>query len=127
MAAGSGYDNQQVKWTLLSAATGEVIRRVDVPAVETAPNGAAQGFAFQYPPYISDLRFTPDGSRLLTAHYDQLVRVWVPDAGPEVGRLTGTGYGSSLAVSADGRWVGVGQADKKITVWELASGRRLWS
>ena len=121
VAAGGGYNNQQVQWTLLNQATGAVLRRVDVPQAE---RGRAE-LAIHYPPYISDLRFTPDGSRLLTAHYDQTVRVWAPDAGPEVGRLTGTGPGSSLAISADGRWVGVGQPDHKITVWELASGRRL--
>jgi hypothetical protein len=30
-----------------------------------------------------------------------------------------------VAVSPDGRWVGVGHGDKEITIWELASGKRL--
>ena len=122
VATGGGFNHQQIQWTLLSATTGEVLRRVDVPKGEPITEG---GLTYNYPPYVSDLRFTPDGTRLLTAHYDQLVRVWDPGTGREAGRLKGSGRGSGLAVSADGRWVGVGQADKKITVWELASGKLL--
>ena len=122
VAAGGGFNQQP--GPVDAAQPGD--RGGDPPGGRAAGRRVAgPSWPSHYPPYISDLRFTPDGSRLLTAHYDQTVRVWAPDAGPEVGRLTGTGPGSSLAISADGRWVGVGQPDHKITVWELASGRRL--
>lgn len=123
VAAGGGYNREQVQWTLLSQVTGEVLRRVDViPAERTE---VQQQVFVRYPAYLGDLRFTPDGSRLVTSHYDQALRVWEPGTGREVGRLTGTGHGGGLAISADGRWAGVGQQDKKITVWELASGKKV--
>jgi WD40 repeat protein len=121
IAAGGGYNREQVHWTLLNAATGEVIRKVDVHQDEMRDN-----LNVYYPPYLTDLTFTPDGSRLLTVHYDGVVRVWEPGTGREVGRLRGVGHGPcGLALSADGRWVAVGQSDKKITLWELASGKLL--
>jgi WD40 repeat protein len=123
VAIGGGYNREQVQWTLLSATTGEVVRRVDVAPLEMKADAVQ---FINYPPYLTDVAFTPDGSRVVTGHYDNTVRVWDPEAGREVGRLTGTGYGQvSLTVSADGRWVGVGQSDKKITVWELATGEKV--
>ena len=124
VAVGGGFDRTRIQWTMLDAATGEVVRRVDVPAEEFTPNGQAGQIA-NYPPYLTDLRFTPDGSRLVTAHYDDRVRVWDPDAGRMAGWFAGTGRGGNLAVSADGRWVGVGQQDRQITVWELATGKKV--
>ena len=32
---------------------------------------------------------------------------------------------NGLAISPDGRWVGLGRGDRKITVWELASGKEV--
>jgi WD40 repeat protein len=122
VAAGGGYNRDQVQWTLLNQATGEVIRKVDVLPVE----GPEDALAIHYPPYLSDMTFTPDGTRLVTAHYDGTFRVWDPDAGREVQRVAEGGPGSAgVAVSPDGRWLGVGHSDKRITVWELASGKRL--
>ena len=86
------------------------------------PRTAAPGRAwrFHYPPYISDLRFTPDGSRLLTAHYDGMVRVWAPDAGPEVSRLVGTGHGPAwrFPPTAGGSGSGRGQEDHRLGAGE---------
>jgi hypothetical protein len=123
VAAGGGYNREQVQWTLLNQSTGQVIRKVDV----LMGDGAEDAHAIQYPPYLSDLTFTPDSTRLLTAHYDGTIRVWDPDPGREVRRMVqGAEPGSQcVAVSPDGRWIGVGHSDKRITLWELASGKRL--
>jgi WD40 repeat protein len=120
VAVGGGYNREQVQWALLSAATGEVVRRVDVlPGERTEEVNT-----IYYPPYLADVVFTSDGSRVVTAHYDGRVRVWDPEAGREVGRVTATGLGpASLTVSADSRWIGVGQSDKAISLWELATGK----
>jgi WD40 repeat protein len=123
VATATSEDREQVQWVLVNARTGAVVRRLDVTQEPEQP-GQVQNFEF--PPNVTDLAFTPDGSRLLTAHQDGRVRVWNPETAVEVGRLTGTGNEhASLAVSADGRWVAVGQANYKITVWELASQKLL--
>jgi WD40 repeat protein len=122
VAAGGGYNRDPVQWTLLNQSTGEVIRKLDVLMGE----GAEDGLAFRYPPYLSDMTFTPDGTRLVTAHYDGTFRIWDPDAGRELQKVAEGGPGSAgVAMSPDGRWLGVGHSDKRITVWELASGKRL--
>ncbi|HEX3146792.1 MAG TPA: WD40 repeat domain-containing protein [Gemmataceae bacterium] len=122
IAVGGGFNNEQVQWMMLKQTTGEVIRKVDVPPSEAVDETQD---SYVYPPYVSDMRFTPDGSRLISAHYDRVVRVWEPEPGREFTRFKGISQGSSLALSADGRWIGIGQSDKKITIWELASGKQL--
>ena len=34
---------------------------------------------------------------------------------------------NGLAVSPDSRWVGLGRGDRKITIWELASGKEVFT
>lgn len=121
VAAGGGYNREQVQWTLLNQGTGEVLRKVDVVQQQQQQDQ----MMIYYPAYLGDLRFTPDGSRLVTSHYDNALRIWEPGTGREVARLTGNTLGGGLTISADGRWAGVGQSDKKITLWELASGKKV--
>jgi RNA polymerase sigma factor (sigma-70 family) len=120
VAVGGGYESDQVRWTILDQSTGELVRRVDVTLGDPVQQ---DNLTYHNPPYVSDLRFTPDGSRVVTAHYDETVRVWDPAVGQEVGRWKGTGQEAGLTVSADGRWVGVGQGNRKIAIWELATGK----
>jgi len=108
-----------IAFTVLDPKTGDVLRRLEVVAEE---NQVQQG----YPPYLADLAFVPDGSRLLSSHYDGSVRVWDLETGKEVRKLNGNGTGmNSLAISPDGRWVGLGRADRKISIWELASSKEV--
>lgn len=122
VAAGGGYKDPNGRFTLLGQAAGKALGSVEaqpVPAETAEPTRHS-------PRFLLDLRFTPDGSRLVTAHYDGTLRVWDPEAGTEVGQAFGIDRGPvGLAISPDGRWVGVGQQDRQIGVWELASGRRL--
>ncbi|HKB04738.1 MAG TPA: sigma-70 family RNA polymerase sigma factor [Gemmataceae bacterium] len=123
VACGGGFDSEVTQWRLLNAATGEQFRVVDVAQEEQEPPAAGQG-GFQpiYPPYLIDLRFTPDGSRLVTAHYDGTVRLWDPETGRQLAKLKDTFRGLvGLAVSPDGKWVAVGRPDGKIVIWELAT------
>ena len=80
-----------------------------------------------------DRGFTPDGSRLVTFHEDGTIRVWNPATGREVNRLKSATDGQwrpgGLAVSADGKWVAVreNRPTRRMLVWELASGRQVFS
>ena len=114
LATGGGND-RPVKWTMLDAKTGKPVRVFEVVAQEPADPQANS-----YPPFVTDLAFTPDSSRLVSSHYDGTVHLWDPDAGKVLARARGIPRGqSTLAISPDGRWIGLGRGDRKITIFEL--------
>jgi RNA polymerase sigma factor (sigma-70 family) len=130
VAAGGSYghgtgledDDDPKYWRLLDAKSGEVVAEARIEPTEvpaTAPG-------YRYPPYLTDLAFLADGSRLLTAQLDGTLRVWDPDTRREVARLKSHSMADDafLACSADGKWVAVGGRDRAVTVWELATGKQ---
>lgn len=126
VVAGGGFADPPIRFAVLDAKTGEVIRRLEVMGSDENPDAMAYG----YPPYLSDLTFTPDGSRLITTHYDGTIRSWDLDAAKQLSmfRAANVGQGGlSVSVSPDGRLIGLGRPDKKIGIWELASGKEVLS
>jgi RNA polymerase sigma factor (sigma-70 family) len=123
IATGGGYGEPPIRWNLLEAKSGNVLGQGDV---ETAEVLEARG-NYPYPPYLTDLVFMPDGSRLLTAHYDGTLRVWDPETRREIRRLKTHPLGgpACLAISPDGKWLAVGGWHRKVTIWELATGGKL--
>jgi WD40 repeat protein len=121
LALGGGFNRDPVKWTLVEARTGTA-SRVDVEPIEAT--GRIGGF--RYPPYVADLAWLPDGSRMISIHYDGTIRLWDPDARKESRRLTigQSGRNRSLGVSADGRWLAVGESNHSVAVTELATGKK---
>jgi RNA polymerase sigma factor (sigma-70 family) len=77
------------------------------------------------------LTFSPDGSLIAATRWDEGdVYVWDTVTGREVRRLVGHAVPdqtrileTSIAFSADGRWLATGHADRTIRVWELATGK----
>ncbi|HJZ93901.1 MAG TPA: sigma-70 family RNA polymerase sigma factor, partial [Gemmataceae bacterium] len=123
VVAGGKYNRESNPWTALDMATGEVVRQVEV---EPEQDAIQETRTIAYPPYLSDIAFTPDGSRLVTCHFDGTIRVWDPEAGKELLRMKGNGYGSAgLALSGDGKWAAVGGVSYKVNVWELATGKQV--
>jgi WD40 repeat protein len=59
--------------------------------------------------------FFADRSRLLTAAVDGSVRIWNVETGAELLKITGTGYRSAAALSADDRWILTG-SDRAVPV-----------
>ncbi|HJZ92660.1 MAG TPA: sigma-70 family RNA polymerase sigma factor [Gemmataceae bacterium] len=122
VAAGGGLGDGPIYWKLLDAKAGGVVAQAEVEPTELV--GMRADYA--YPPNLTDLAFLPDGSRLLTAHYDGTVRVWDPDTRREAARLKAQSLGGPafLACSANGKWVAVGGWDRAVSVWELATGKQ---
>jgi RNA polymerase sigma factor (sigma-70 family) len=124
VAAGGGSGNRQVHWTALDPTTGAVVQRYEVePEVRSD-----RVQTVLYPPYVTDLAFTADGARLVTAHHDGTLRTWDPETGKELSRMQGNGINpNGIALSPDGKWaaVGSGEATYQVHVWELATATRV--
>ena len=69
---------------------------------------------------VLDLAWSPDGSKLATACYDGIVRVWDPATGRRLAHLAKfhTGWVLALAWSCDGRWVAASSEDGWVRVWD---------
>jgi WD40 repeat protein len=105
------YDRTLVWWD----SAGTVLRSVE----------AHQGWLRQIVPL-------PDGSRLVTAGDDMIVKVWDAVSGKLIrsleGHATRTPQGHvtalySLAVSADGKWLASGDRHGEVRVWEADTGK----
>ena len=101
---------------------------------EVGPNSDAEVLNVVSPPRgVAGVAFDPAG-RLYTSDRDGSVAVWDGADGTELTRLereqsgtTGrTPYGP-VAVSADGSTAGAGQSEAGATVWEVASGKVLFT
>ncbi len=73
---------------------------------------------------VSSVAFTPDGSRLVTAHYTS-ARVWRVSDGKEVLKLGHADCVFSAAVSPDGTRIATSCQDRVVRVWDAATGTML--
>jgi WD40 repeat protein len=72
---------------------------------------------------VSQIAFSPDGARVVTAERDLMARVWDLRARTAVLTLAGhAGPVTSAAYSRDGRWIVTGSEDKTVKVWDAATG-----
>ena len=71
--------------------------------------------------------FTADGSRLITAGVDGTVRVWDAALGTQLQQFDDTGRAAVVAVSRDGRHVLTGQGTHGARLWELATGKLVFT
>jgi WD40 repeat protein len=69
---------------------------------------------------VTELAFTPDGKRLVSAGLDGVLRVTELAGGKEVGRLTGQGALAGLALSPDGKKLAWATAKGVVKVRHLA-------
>jgi WD40 repeat protein/DNA-binding SARP family transcriptional activator len=75
---------------------------------------------------ITDLRFTPDSRRLLTAGADGRLDEWNVADAQRIERFTGqAGSISRVAISPDGNTAYTAGEDGTVTTWDLAHSRRL--
>ncbi|CUA78547.1 putative WD repeat-containing protein alr2800 [Nostoc sp, PCC 7120] [Rhizoctonia solani] len=76
---------------------------------------------------VSLVRFTPDGSRLVSGSHDQTVRVWDVERGTTiVGPLEGHTHAvRSIALSPDGSQIVSGSGDCTLRLWDIRSGEMI--
>jgi WD40 repeat protein/serine/threonine protein kinase/Tfp pilus assembly protein PilF len=82
---------------------------------------------------IQAVAFTPDGLQLVSASRDHSIRIW-PMAGDQRGKrveprrkIDAGGDVRGLAVSSDGRWLVAGEHHGLVKVYELATGRAVFT
>lgn len=73
---------------------------------------------------VWDIAFTPDGSRIVTAGDDQVIRIWDAETMDEIVQLRGhKSYVWSLAFRPDGTQLISGSGDETVRVWDTLSLR----
>lgn len=72
---------------------------------------------------IDELKFSPDGTRLVTASNDGTAKMWDVATGAELITLSGvhTSGVHCVAFSPDGKFLATGGDDRKVVIWDLAT------
>ena len=79
---------------------------------------------------VTKLKFTPDGTRLVSASHDTWVRVWDMD-GKQVGAFQPTGALDwlsavmGLGISPDGKLLATAPVDGPVKLWDLATHQKV--
>jgi hypothetical protein len=91
------------------------------------PSGGRAAKYPDYPARVEFVAFTPDGKRLITANFDDLIRHWDLAAGKELARWRGRqSVVWAAALSPDGRTVVMGSGfEGQLSLWQPARNKEL--
>jgi WD40 repeat protein len=75
---------------------------------------------------VNAVAFSPDGSLLASASYDETVRLWNPSTGQEVQELEGhTGWVNAVAFSPDGSLLASASSDQTVRLWDVSTSQQV--
>jgi WD40 repeat protein len=76
---------------------------------------------------VAEMRFSPDGSHILSAQLDGRVTVWDLATGKTAQEFAGHAHAATAAAFLpDGKRIISGGLDDTIRIWDRATGRELW-
>ncbi len=114
--AGAGRENLVYIW---DAASGELLLTLDGHGPGTVADGLFSG--------TMDVAFSPDGTRLVSAGTDGVVKIWDARTGDELHAFTEPTSGVlNLDYSPDGRLIAAStyRDDSSVYVWDAATGEQ---
>ncbi|MCY6494585.1 beta-propeller domain-containing protein [Leptolyngbya sp. GGD] len=98
-----------------------------VPSLETV-GGPLLRTLTGHTAWVNGVAVTPNGRYILSASWDNTVKVWELSTGKEVRTLTGhTNSVMDVAVTSDGRYILSASSDNTVKVWELSTGKEVHS
>jgi WD40 repeat protein len=75
---------------------------------------------------VESCDWSPDGRQILSASWDNTLKLWDPSTGQCTGTLTGhTNYVASCSWSPDGHQILSGSFDNTFKLWDASTGRCL--
>ena len=80
--------------------------------------------AYAHEILLGNLSFSPDGTTLITAGRDMLVKFWAVPSGALFRTIATTRVPYALAVSPDGKWIAVGMALGDLELWSADGSNR---
>ena len=77
--------------------------------------------------FINSTVFSPDGTKIASASYDESIIIWDAYTGKQIGKplLGHVGGVNSVVFSYDGKMVISGGCDKTIRIWDVETGRQI--
>jgi WD40 repeat protein/serine/threonine protein kinase len=111
------------RW-LASASSDKSVKLWDVESSNRAPNRIIHRYSYVGRAVV----FSPDGRQLFSSGSETKIRAWDVATGTEAAALLEghTGWGVTLATSADGLWMASGCGDSTLIVWNLSSHKLQW-
>jgi WD40 repeat protein len=94
-------------------------------ALRTALEAPLEHFILHHHAEVRSAKFSPDGSRIVTASFDHTARVWDARSGQLL--LTLTGHSDQVwdaAFSRDGKHIVTASSDKSAIVWDAETGEK---
>jgi WD40 repeat protein len=79
---------------------------------------STEPITINYPNYASDLAFSPDGTLIALATYDNTVVLWDAGTGEACYVLASGSWNRRVTWSPDGEMLAAGTGDGKIVLWE---------
>jgi WD40 repeat protein len=109
----SGSEREDI-FRIWDAATGKELSRFEHKTSEEGPSLEAR---------VSALAWSPDGSRVISAHDQGTLLLWDVPSGKQIRTFKGhEGIVQSVIFSPDGKWLVSGSIDRTVRLWDVESG-----
>jgi WD40 repeat protein len=93
--------------------------------LDNANRGLKERLMLAHEDTVRAARFSPDGTRIVTASFDKTARIWDAGSGKELARLAHEEKVYAAAFSPDGTKIVTASGDTTARIWDAGSGKEL--